>query len=96
MLPQRTEFAALEQRRAIRLTDPDGLSAVFAAAEDVILNKLIFFQLGGVEKHLRDIGGILKVKAGAVDRAYIAEWAAKLGVGEEWELVRRRVDEASR
>lgn len=45
---------------------------------------------------LRDIGGILKVKAGAVDRAYIAEWAAKLGVGEEWELVRRRVDGASR
>lgn len=95
MLAKQTEFAALEQQRAIRLSDPDGLSAVFATPEDVILNKLVFFQLGGSEKHLRDIGGILKVKAGAVDRDYISTWAAKLGVAEEWRLVQKRVDEAA-
>lgn len=95
MLPKQTEFANFEQQRAIRLTDPDGLSAVFATPEDVILNKLMFFQMGGSEKHLRDIGGILKVKADAVDRMYITTWAAKVGVAEEWKLVQKRVDEAS-
>ena len=62
--------------------------------EDVILNKLIYFQMGGSEKHLRDIGGILKVKTDAVDRIYITAWAAKLGVAEPWKLVQKRVDEA--
>lgn len=95
MLPKQTEFAHLEQQRAIRLSDPDGLSAVFATPEDVILNKLLFFQLGSSEKHLRDIGGILKVKGEAVDRAYITTWAAKLEVAEEWALVQKRVAEAS-
>lgn len=95
MLPKGTEYAVLEQQRAIRLTDPDGLSAVFAAPEDVILNKLLFFQLGGSEKHARDIGGILKVKANTVDRAYITQWARKLGVAAEWEMVQRRVDKAT-
>lgn len=95
MLPKPTEFSALEQQRAIRLTDPDGLSAVFATPEDVILNKLIFFQMGDSEKHLRDIGGILKVKADAVDRVYITAWAAKLGVAEEWAMIQKRVDDPS-
>jgi hypothetical protein len=94
MLPKQTEFARLEQTRAVRLSDPDGLSAVFATPEDVILNKLIFFQIGGSEKHLRDIGGILKVKAAAVDRNYITAWASKLGVAEEWALVMKRVDKS--
>lgn len=71
MLPKDTAFAALEQTRARRLSDPDGLSAWFAAPEDVILNKLIFFQLGGIEKHLRDIAGIIKVKKDELDIAYI-------------------------
>ena len=50
--------------------------------------------MGGSEKHLRDIGGILKVKTDAVDRMYITAWAAKLGVAEPWTLVQKRVDEA--
>lgn len=95
MLPKQTEYADCQQQRARRLSDPDGLSAVFAAPEDVILNKLIFFQLGGSEKHLRDIAGILKVKADAVDRSYIDIWAAKLGVAKEWLRVQKRADEPS-
>lgn len=91
MLPKQTEHSLVEQQRAKRLTDPDGLSAMFATAEDVILNKLMFFQLGGSEKHLRDIGGILKVKAKAVDRGYITAWAGKLGVAVESLLGRRKI-----
>jgi hypothetical protein len=39
----------LQPRELLQIADPDGLSAVFAAPEDVILNKLLFFQLGGSE-----------------------------------------------
>ena len=93
MLPRATEFAELEQQRAQRLTDPNGLSAVFASPEDVIINKLIFFRSGGSDKHLRDIAGILKVKAGSIDWGYIEEWAEKQDVGAEWQLVKTRVQD---
>ncbi|MEI6326334.1 MAG: hypothetical protein WCO91_12845, partial [Gemmataceae bacterium] len=66
----------------------------FASPEDVILKKLQYYQLGGSEKHLRDIASMLLIRGEAIDRAYIVEWAAKLGVTSEWELVRQRVDEA--
>ena len=65
--------------------------AWFAAPEDVILKKLVYFQEGGSEKHLRDIVGILKVQAGQIDQTYLAEWVARLGVGEEWQLVKARM-----
>jgi hypothetical protein len=91
MLPKETEYAAQEQTRARRLSDPDGLSAWFAAPEDIILNKLIFFQLGGIEKHLRDIAGIVKVKQSELDVAYIEHWSQKLNVTTEWSLVKQRI-----
>jgi len=94
MLPKPTEYAALEQSHARLLSDPDGLSAWFAAPEDVILNKLIFFQLGGIEKHLRDIAGIIKVKQGELDLAYIEHWSEKLNVASEWSLVKQRIEES--
>lgn len=87
MLPQQSPFAAMENLRARWLTDPDGLSAMFASPEDVILNKLMFFRLGESDKHLRDIAGILKVMAGALDLDYISHWTGPLGVVEPWALV---------
>jgi hypothetical protein len=94
MLPKGNEYSAIQQTRARRISDPDGLSAWFAAPEDVILNKLIFFQLGGIEKHLRDIAGIIKVKQNELDYAYIESWSQKLNVASEWSLVKQRVAES--
>ncbi|MEM7476352.1 MAG: hypothetical protein AAF483_15265 [Planctomycetota bacterium] len=93
MLPKDTEFAVIEQQRSLRLTDPDGLSAMFAAPEDVIINKLIFFQLGESDKHLRDIAGILKVRSGSIDFDYIETWTKKRNVAKEWQLVQQRLDD---
>ncbi len=95
MLPKKSSYARLEQSRAQRLSSPDGFAAWFAAPEDVILNKLIFFQLGGIEKHLRDIAGILKVKGNEIDLSYIDAWSARLNVTSEWELVKQRLQEES-
>ena len=55
----------------------------FASPEDVILKKLQAYREGGSDKHLRDIDGVLRVQA-SIDREYIADWANKLGVLNQW------------
>lgn len=93
MLPKQTAFAATENQRVRRLTDPDGFSAIFASPEDVILNKLIFYGLGESDKHLRDIAGIMKVMGSDLDLDYISHWSGQLSVLEPWTLVQQRVKE---
>jgi len=68
-----------------------GTVASFASPEDVIVKKLQYFREGGSEKHLRDIAGVLKTQANRIDREYIVEWAARLGLLEEWRLVASRL-----
>lgn len=89
MLPKDNSFEKVEQGRAIRLSDSDGFSAVFSSPEDVILNKLVFYQLGESEKHLRDIAGILRVKSASLDETYLEHWAESLNVLAEWRLAKQ-------
>ena len=97
VLPHDTEFARSQAKRIQRISSPGEYDAWFGSPEDVLLSKLVYFQLGGgiSEKHLRDIAGMMKVLREKLDRVYISEWAAKLGVATEWTLVRKRVGEAS-
>jgi hypothetical protein len=97
ILPPDTEFARSEAARVQRKTSPGEFDAWFGSPEDVLLSKLVYFQLsGGVsEKHLRDIAGMMKLLRENLDRDYITEWAAKLRVADEWASVQKRVDAAS-
>lgn len=79
------------RQRVPVLDDRDGY---VARPEDVILSKMRYYQIGGSEKHLRDITGILKVSGDQVDRDYVTRWAAQLGVSDVWDAVRRRLGEA--
>ena len=81
--------AQLTRGGPLRVDDTHHVSV--ASPEDVIIKKLEYFKLGGSEKHLRDIVGILKVQAEAIDRAYLAEWIAKLVLSAEWALVESRL-----
>lgn len=98
IVPPDTEFARSEATRIKRITNEGEYSAWFGSPEDVLLNKLVYYRLSGGagDKHLRDIGGMMKLLGDKLDRAYINAWADKLGVAGEWELVRKRVDEAKR
>lgn len=89
-----TEFSRLDITHGRRLTNKGLYDAWFGSPENVILMKLRYFQEGGSEKHLRDIASVLLVQDQAIDRNYINEWSVKLGVSEEWGLVRQRVDAA--
>jgi hypothetical protein len=56
----------------------------------VIIGKMLYYQEGGSEKHLRDIAGMLRVGGGLVDRAYIEKWARELGVMDVWHAILTR------
>lgn len=59
----------------------------FAAAEDVILKKMVFYKEGESEKHLRDIAGIIQSQRTPLDMEYIAGWAMRLGVHTIWRAI---------
>jgi hypothetical protein len=57
-----------------------GLILPFASPEDVVLQKLRWFRLGGgvSERQWLDALGVLKVQGNRLDREYLQRWAAKL------------------
>ncbi len=78
--------------RAVRVKPSGSYEASFASIEDVIIKKLEYYRAGGSEKHLRDITGVLKVSRESVDRAYIAAWAARLGLEPIWQATLERLE----
>lgn len=75
-----------QQRRRLLPVFRDA-SACFASPEDVIIKKMLYYQEGGSDKHVRDIAGVLRVQGDRLDRSYIERWAAKLGVLELWHMI---------
>jgi hypothetical protein len=62
-----------------------------AAPEDVIVAKLLYYQEGQSEKHLRDVASMLRVSGDEIDNTYIEHWAGQLGVTQVWQAVLDRV-----
>jgi hypothetical protein len=83
--------AQLERRRRIAFF-PDQDGAV-AAAEDVILGKLVYYNEGASDKHLRDIAGILKFSGNLIDRDYVSRFAVQLGVANIWQDVLSKIQQ---
>jgi hypothetical protein len=54
----------------------------FASAEDVVLHKLIWYELGhGIsDRQWGDVVGVLRVQAGRLDEGYLDEWSRALGI----------------
>ncbi|ETR65530.1 MAG: hypothetical protein OMM_14105, partial [Candidatus Magnetoglobus multicellularis str. Araruama] len=50
--------------------------------EDIILNKLIWFDLGGgiSDRQWNDILGVIKVQKNLLDTGYLEQWASKLNI----------------
>lgn len=92
IIPRDTQFDRSRFDRGVRVRVAEDFVATFASPEDVILKKLEFYKLGESERHLRDIAGVLKVRADALDRDYVSRTAAELGVAELWQAVLARVE----
>ncbi len=71
-VPAATEYARTEAQRVRRITNPGKYSAWFGSPEDIVLNKLLYYQMsdGVSEKHLRDIAGMMKLLREKLDRDY--------------------------
>lgn len=89
-----SEYDRSRVERSRRLPVLSGRDVCFASPEDVIIKKLAYYQEGESPKHLRDIGGILRVQGAKIDRDYITEWARQLGVEEIWRQVVDQVSES--
>lgn len=76
----------LAHRRKIEV---EAVCVAVAPPEYVILRKLQYYVEGGSEKHLVDIRGMLATIDVAIDRAFIEEHAARLGVRDAWDKVAR-------
>lgn len=87
LIPTDSAFDENRFRRVVEDTQASGLVVRFASPEDVILMKLVYYEEGASEKHIRDITSMLRTQGDAIDRAYIQQWADRLGVGDAWRVV---------
>jgi len=87
MIADSSDFNESRFARAQRLQVAPDRMVSFASPEDVIIKKLVFYQDGGSDKHLRDIRGVLAVMDDEIDRSYIDRWVTALGLTDEWSLV---------
>ena len=62
---------------------PESASPVsVATAEDTVISKLEWYRASGEasDRQWLDLVGVIKVQGSAIDRAYLREWSAKLGL----------------
>jgi hypothetical protein len=83
----------MERCQWIQLPGAEEIQLPVATAEDIILQKLAWFRLGGEvsERQWDDLLGVLKVRKGTLDLPYLERWAAELEVGD---LLRRALAES--
>jgi hypothetical protein len=76
--------SAFQRRIFLTLADEPDQPVACYAAEDVILFKLHWFQLGGEvsEQQWNDVLGVLRTQTGRLDIAYLEQWTATLGLSD--------------
>ena len=67
--------------------DIQGEAVQLAPIEYVVVNKLRYFQIGGSDRHLRDVARMMTVSGAVVDRPTLDEWVDRLRLGAEWAQV---------
>lgn len=53
-----------------------------ASAEDTILQKLRWYKIGKIEKHLIDAAFVYQIQKNNLNKEYLADWARRLGLGK--------------
>jgi hypothetical protein len=81
-VPLDEPFANSEfERRQLQDVFP-GLRVYVAAPEDIVLRKLLWFELGGKvsDRQWNDIVGVLEIQKGRLDETYLDQWADRLKI----------------
>ncbi len=69
------------------------VSVRFSSPEDVVLHKLLWYQLGGnvSDQQWRDVLGVLKVQGASLDNLYLDRWAKFLHLSDLLALARNEL-----
>lgn len=80
--------------KADTLIEGDSRNYFLAAPEDIILNKLEWFQLGGEvsDRQWGDILGVMRVQGESLDMKYLRSWAKKLALTDLLEKALLQID----
>lgn len=90
IIPAATPYDRERLDRAQRVRVAEDYEALFTTPEDIILKKLDWHRLGGGDRHLRDIAGILKVRRNRLDFDYLNRHARQMGLEEIWREIQAR------
>jgi hypothetical protein len=74
---------AMERKVKDTLSEDDPTAEFyFSSPEDVILNKLKWYELGGrvSERQWLDVTGVIKVQGDSLDQVYLQHWSEDLGI----------------
>jgi len=72
----------MDRRQRVLLIDPPGSSLYVYTPEDILLQKLRWFRLGGEvsDRQWRDVLGVIVVQGARLDRVYLRTSASEIGV----------------
>ncbi len=76
--------AEMQRRQQLVITQNPERLAWLASAEDIILQKLIWYRMGNrvSDRQWRDVLGVLKVQGEQLDFGYLEQWVESLGLEE--------------
>lgn len=94
MLPGDSDWAKDQLDRRRRQPVLEAGECYVASPEDIILGKLLYYQDGGSEKHLRDIAGICKRKSEQLDMPYLESKVRHLRLQQAWHTLRNTLEQS--
>ena len=78
-------LAAFERKVKDKLDDePNSINVYICSSEDIILNKLMWYKMGGKisERQWNDVVGVIKVQDERLNKDYLKKWSQHLGIIE--------------